>query len=95
MSVTTHKVYKNRDWPWAYREIDRLGGLDPYSASKACAELVSAVYQKNLSRGTIAIATARGGNVVGGGDWSVDRIVPELCALLSAKSPFYCVTLMP
>jgi CDP-glucose 4,6-dehydratase len=84
--VTTDKVYENRDWPWSYREIDRLGGLDPYSASKACAELVSAVYQKDLCRGTIAIATARGGNVVGGGDWSVDRIVPDIVrAIVSGK----------
>ena len=86
VSVTTDKVYENRDWPWAYREIDRLGGLDPYSASKACAELVSAVYQKNLCRGVIAIATARGGNAVGGGDWSVGRIVPDVVrAIVSGK----------
>jgi CDP-glucose 4,6-dehydratase len=87
VSVTTDKVYENRDWPWAYREIDSLGGLDPYSASKACAELVSAVYQKNLCRGTIAIATARGGNALGGGDWSVDRIVPDIVRAIVGKEP--------
>jgi CDP-glucose 4,6-dehydratase len=86
LSVTTDKVYENRDWPWGYREIDALGGLEPYSTSKACAELISTVYQQNLCRGTIAIATARGGNAVGGGDWSVDRIVPDIVrAIVSGK----------
>lgn len=86
--VTTDKVYENREWPWPYREADRLGGLDPYSASKACAELVAAVYRRTLGRpgGPLAIATARGGNVVGGGDWSEDRLVPDVVrALLSGR----------
>lgn len=85
--VTTDKVYENREWPWAYRENDPLGGLDPYSASKACAELVTSVYQKNLCRGKVAIATARGGNVVGGGDWSTDRIVPDIVRAIATNSP--------
>jgi CDP-glucose 4,6-dehydratase len=85
--VTTDKVYDNREWAWPYREIDPLGGLDPYSASKAAAEIVAAVYQKNLSRGSIAIATARGGNVIGGGDWSENRIVPDIVKAISANIP--------
>jgi CDP-glucose 4,6-dehydratase len=85
--VTTDKVYDNREWAWPYREIDPLGGLDPYSASKAAAELVAATYQKNLCRGTIAIATARGGNVIGGGDWSEDRIVPDIVRAIIADVP--------
>ena len=87
--VTTDKVYHNREWPWPYRESDRLGGLDPYSASKACAELVAQVYQRNLGRadGPVPLATARGGNVVGGGDWSADRIVPDIVRALTAGAP--------
>lgn len=87
--VTTDKVYLNREWDWPYRENDRLGGLDPYSASKACAELIAYVYQRNLNRdrANIKVATARGGNVVGGGDWSVDRIVPDIVRALTADQP--------
>lgn len=77
--VTTDKVYADQDWHWGYREVDRLGGKDPYSASKAAAELIAATYQRTLAaRGNgVAIATARGGNIVGGGDWSKNRIVPD------------------
>jgi CDP-glucose 4,6-dehydratase len=85
--VTTDKVYDNREWVWPYREIDPLGGHDPYSASKAAAEVVTAVYQKNLCRGDIAIATARGGNVVGGGDWAEDRIVPDIVRAITTGTP--------
>ena len=89
VSVTTDKVYSNREWAWPYREIDRLGGLDPYSASKACAELVSFVYQQNLRREdqSLCVATARGGNVIGGGDWSKDRIVPDIVRAIVANAP--------
>lgn len=89
VSVTTDKVYENKEWLRPYRETDRLGGLDPYSASKACAELVSTVYQKNLCchDRRIEIATARGGNVVGGGDWSADRIVPDIVRALVDDRP--------
>jgi CDP-glucose 4,6-dehydratase len=87
VAVTSDKVYDNREWVWPYREIDPLGGLDPYSASKAAAEIVAAVYQKNLCRDSIAIATARGGNVIGGGDWSVDRIVPDIVRAIIADRP--------
>jgi CDP-glucose 4,6-dehydratase len=87
VAVTTDKVYDNREWSWPYREIDPLGGLDPYSASKAAAELIAAVYQKNLCQGRIAIATARGGNVIGGGDWSEDRIIPDIVRAITANAP--------
>lgn len=77
--VTTDKVYRDQDWPWAYRETDTLGGKDPYAASKAAAELVAGSYQQSLSeRGNgVSIATARGGNIVGGGDWAANRIIPD------------------
>jgi len=84
--VTTDKVYENREWAWGYRENDRLGGKDAYSASKAAAELAAAAYRDRLLplAGDVAVATARGGNVIGGGDWSEDRLVPDaVMALLS------------
>lgn len=78
--ITTDKVYKNNEWPWPYRENDPLGGKDPYSASKAAAEMViqsyAASYPCTEGKGP-AIATARGGNIVGGGDWSEDRLIPD------------------
>ena len=81
--VTTDKVYHNKEWAWPYREIDALGGKDPYSASKAAAELVAHAYQTALKReGGFLLATARGGNVIGGGDWSEDRIVPDIIRAL-------------
>lgn len=82
--VTTDKCYLNREWGWPYRETDLLGGFDPYSSSKACAEIVTAAYRSSffapdrLSEHRIAIATARAGNVIGGGDWSTDRLIPDL-----------------
>ena len=83
VSVTTDKCYQNNEWDWGYRETDRLGGKDPYSGSKACAELVTAAYRASyFGRGAgsaaAAIATARAGNVIGGGDWSADRLIPDL-----------------
>jgi CDP-glucose 4,6-dehydratase len=80
LSVTTDKVYENREWAWPYRETDKLGGHDPYSASKAAAELVTASWRRSfLAAQGVAVATARAGNVVGGGDWAADRLVPD-CA---------------
>jgi len=78
--VTSDKCYDNREWPWGYRENDRLGGHDPYSSSKACAELVTAAYRARslVEGGAGRIASARAGNVIGGGDWSVDRLVPDI-----------------
>ena len=88
--VTTDKVYRNREWPWAYRENDELGGKDPYSASKAAAEMVVASYASSFARtdgSGMAIATARGGNIIGGGDWSEDRLIPDFVrALVSGKT---------
>ena len=77
VAITTDKVYRNREWIWPYREVDELGGKDPYSASKACAELVAASYQASFGSTGLAVATARGGNIVGGGDWSEDRLIPD------------------
>jgi CDP-glucose 4,6-dehydratase len=77
--VTTDKVYENQDWDWGYRESDKLGGYDPYSSSKACAEiLTSSFYRSYFKAQKIGIATARAGNVIGGGDWSSDRLIPDL-----------------
>jgi CDP-glucose 4,6-dehydratase len=81
VSVTTDKCYENKEWIWPYRETDPLGGYDPYSSSKACAELVSAAYRQSFfssAKQPVALATSRAGNVIGGGDWSPDRLVPDL-----------------
>lgn len=76
--VTTDKVYQNREWLWSYREEDTLGGYDPYSASKAAAEQVIASYRASfLAEQGVAVASARAGNVIGGGDWSEDRLLPD------------------
>jgi len=77
--VTTDKVYENREWEWGYRERDRLGGADPYASSKACAELIVACYRQSFfSPDSARVATARAGNVIGGGDWAADRLIPDL-----------------
>jgi CDP-glucose 4,6-dehydratase len=82
--ITTDKCYENREWAWGYRETDALGGYDPYSNSKACAELVVAAYRNSFFPPTsymqhgVALATARAGNVLGGGDWAPDRLVPDM-----------------
>ena len=83
--VTSDKCYLNREWPWPYREHDRLGGHDPYSASKAGAEMVAASYRDSFFHepGSALIATARAGNVIGGGDWSEDRLIPDLVRALA------------
>jgi CDP-glucose 4,6-dehydratase len=80
VAVTTDKVYRNNEWPWGYRETDALGGHDPYSASKAATELVIDSYRKSFftSAGSPLIASARAGNVIGGGDWSEDRLIPDI-----------------
>ena len=78
VSVTTDKCYANQEWLWGYREQDPLGGHDPYSASKACAEHVTASYQRSFfAAAGVMAATARAGNVIGGGDWAADRLVPD------------------
>ena len=79
LNVTTDKCYQNNEWDWPYREDDVLGGEEPYSNSKACSELITNVFKKSyFSERRIGIATARSGNVVGGGDWSKNRIVPDI-----------------
>ncbi|CAM3724902.1 CDP-glucose 4,6-dehydratase [Litorimonas haliclonae] len=79
--VTTDKVYHNADWAWPYRETDPLGGKDPYSASKAASEIVAGAYRDTMfqldNKEGPSMATVRGGNVIGGGDWAVDRIIPD------------------
>jgi CDP-glucose 4,6-dehydratase len=79
ISVTTDKCYENQEWLWGYREDDAIGGHDPYSSSKGCAELVSSAFRRSYFSGvdSPAIATARAGNVIGGGDWALDRLIPD------------------
>ena len=83
--VTSDKCYENREWPWGYRESDAMGGFDPYSSSKGCAELVVSAYRRSffMKEGDPTLASARAGNVIGGGDWSADRLVPNAMRALS------------
>jgi CDP-glucose 4,6-dehydratase len=81
INVTTDKCYENREWIWGYRENDPMGGYDPYSSSKGCAELLTQSYRKSFFEGDtnqILLASVRAGNVIGGGDWSKDRLIPDL-----------------
>ena len=88
--VTTDKCYENREWVWPYRENEAMGGHDPYSSSKGCAELVTAAYRSSYfnpseyERHGVGIATARAGNVIGGGDWSKDRLIPDILNAVNA-----------
>ena len=87
--VTTDKCYQNKEWEHSYRECDNLGGHDPYSASKACAEIVTASYRQSFfhERPELRVSTARAGNVIGGGDWAEDRIIPDIVNCLKKKMP--------
>ncbi len=86
VNITTDKCYENREWVWGYREDEPMGGYDPYSNSKGCAELVSSAYRKSyLKDAGIAMATARAGNVIGGGDWAQDRLVPDILRALEKR----------
>jgi len=93
VSVTTDKCYKNREWLWGYRESDELGGHDPYSNSKACAELVTQSFRDSffppteLARHGVAIASARAGNVIGGGDWTSHQLLPDVVRAFEAHQP--------
>ncbi len=79
VSITTDKVYENHEWNWGYRENDTLGGYDPYSSSKACVELMTDSFKRSfLADHKMFLATARAGNVIGGGDWAKDRLIPDL-----------------
>lgn len=86
VNITTDKCYENREWIWGYRENEPMGGYDPYSNSKGCAELVSAAYRSsffnanNHAQHGVALATVRAGNVIGGGDWAQDRLIPDILA---------------
>ena len=91
--VTTDKCYENKEWLWGYRETDPLGGYDPYSSSKACAELITSAYRQSYfptekyAEHGCAIASARAGNVIGGGDWSTDRLIPDLIRGFEGNDP--------
>ena len=93
VNVTTDKCYANQEWVWGYRENEAMGGLDPYSSSKACAELVTTAYRHSFFKtpGTAshgaALATARAGNVFGGGDWAQDRLVPDILTAFQSGQP--------
>jgi len=80
VSVTTDKCYENNEWAWGYRENEPIGGFDPYSSSKGCAELVTSAYRNSFfnDSSSAALASARAGNVIGGGDWAADRLVPDI-----------------
>jgi len=86
VNITTDKCYENREWVWGYRENEPMGGFDPYSNSKGCAELVSAAYRSSFfnadtyAQHGVATATVRAGNVIGGGDWAQDRLIPDILA---------------
>lgn len=85
VNVTTDKCYENREWVWGYRENDAMGGFDPYSSSKGCAELVTSAYRSSfLEPAGIALASARAGNVIGGGDWAADRLIPDFFRAMDA-----------
>ncbi len=89
VNVTSDKCYENREWPWAYREYEPMGGHDPYSSSKGCSELVTAAYRNSFGSqsGAPRIASARAGNVIGGGDWGEDRLIPDLMRAALAGEP--------
>jgi CDP-glucose 4,6-dehydratase len=91
--VTTDKVYENREWEYPYREVDPLGGLDPYSASKAAAEIVAASYRASFFSARtdqpVSVATARAGNVIGGGDWASDRLTPDCIRAFAKNEPVH------
>lgn len=88
VNVTTDKCYQNREWVWGYREDEPLGGHDPYSSSKACSELVTAAYRASfLAKAGIAVGSGRAGNVIGGGDWAADRLVPDALRAFDAGLP--------
>jgi len=93
LNVTSDKCYENKEWVWGYRENDRLGGYDPYSNSKACAELVTSAYRNSYfnharhAEHGVALASARAGNVIGGGDWARDRLIPDMMRAIEQGQP--------
>jgi len=95
VNVTSDKCYENREWVWGYRENEAMGGYDPYSNSKGCAELVTAAYRNSYfhpeqyMKHGVAIATGRAGNVIGGGDWADDRLIPDIMRAITQGKPVY------
>ena len=88
ISVTSDKCYENREWVWPYRESDSMGGHDPYSSSKGAAELVISAYRRSFFETGARIASVRAGNVIGGGDWATDRLIPDIVrAMISGERP--------
>jgi len=89
VNVTTDKCYKNNEWVWGYRENDPMGGYDPYSSSKGCSELVTSAYRQSFfhDETEVSIGTARAGNVIGGGDWSSNRLIPEALRAFKLDEP--------
>jgi CDP-glucose 4,6-dehydratase len=93
VNVTSDKCYENKEWVWGYRESEPMGGHDPYSSSKGCAELVTAAYRRSFfnpdtySEHGVALASARAGNVIGGGDWALDRLIPDIMRAIEAGQP--------
>lgn len=89
VNVTTDKCYENREWVWGYRETEPLGGYDPYSSSKGCSELVTSAYRNSFFSGpdSASLASARAGNVIGGGDWAEDRLIPDALRAFRDKKP--------
>jgi CDP-glucose 4,6-dehydratase len=92
VNVTSDKCYDNREWVYGYRENDSMGGYDPYSSSKGCAELITSAYRRSFFSGsdksrTVSLASARAGNVIGGGDWASDRLVPDIIRAIAARRP--------
>jgi len=93
INVTSDKCYENREWVWGYRENEAMGGFDPYSSSKGCAELVASAYRNSFfnpseyDRHRIAVASVRAGNVIGGGDWALDRLIPDIMRAIERGQP--------
>lgn len=93
VNITSDKCYENREWEWGYRENEAMGGFDPYSSSKGCAELVTAAYRNSYfhpdkyQQHGVAIASARAGNVIGGGDWAGDRLIPDILRAITEGKP--------
>lgn len=91
--ITSDKCYENREWVWGYRENEAMGGYDPYSSSKGCAELVISAYRSSYfnpadyTHHGVAVASARAGNVIGGGDWAMDRLIPDIIRAIVEKKP--------
>ena len=94
VNVTSDKCYENREWAWGYRENEAMGGYDPYSNSKGCAELVTAAYRSSYFHPEqykthgVAIGSGRAGNVIGGGDWAGDRLIPDMIRTITTGQPF-------